>query len=45
MHLNPLGILTVPVAAPGRLVGSLADDASSNAIIKPIDAMITRTFG
>ena len=45
VHLNPLGILTVPIAALGRLVGSLADDASSNAIIKAIDTMITRAYG
>jgi toxin CcdB len=45
VHLNPLGILTVPLAALGRLVGSLADDASSNAIINAIDAAITRAYG
>ena len=45
VHLNPLGILTVPLTALGRLVGSLADDASSSVIIKAIDAMITRAYG
>jgi toxin CcdB len=45
VHLNPLGILTVPLTALGRLVGSLGDDTSSNAIIKAIDAMITRAYG
>lgn len=45
VHLNPLGILTVPTAALGRLVGPLADDVSSNAIIKAIDTMISRGFG
>ncbi len=45
VHLNPLGILTVPITALGRLVGSLADDVSSTAIIKAIDATITRAYG
>ncbi len=45
VHLYPLGILSVPLAVLGRLVGSLADDASSNAIIKAIDAVITRAYG
>ena len=45
VYLNPLGILTVPTSALGRLVGSLSDDVSSGAIINAIDAVITRAYG
>lgn len=45
VYLNPLGILTVPISALGRHVASLADDASSAAIINAIDAVITRAYG
>jgi toxin CcdB len=45
VYLNPLGILTVPIAALGRHVASLADDASNSAIINAIDAVITRAYG
>ena len=45
VRLNPLGILTIPKVALGRHVTSLADDASSSAIINAIDAVITRAYG
>ena len=45
VYLNPLGMLTVPVAVLGRRVHSLADDASAQAIINAIAAVITRTYG
>ena len=43
--LNPLGIVTVPKSALGRCVTSLANNASSSAIITAIDAVITRAYG
>jgi|SRR5215469_12501566 len=43
--LLPWQIRTVRAAALGQAVGSLADDASSAAIINAIDAVITRPYG
>ncbi|HEX4172911.1 MAG TPA: CcdB family protein [Acetobacteraceae bacterium] len=38
-------IQTVRAATLGRRIGSLADDASSSAIINAVDAVITRAHG
>jgi hypothetical protein len=38
-------IQTVRASALGPAIASLADDASSGAIINAIDAMITRAYG
>ena len=43
--LDPLTIAAVARTLLRRLVGSLADDASSGAIINAIDAVITRAHG
>jgi len=45
VYLNPLEIQTIPRSRLGKLVVSLADDVSSNAIINAIDAVITRAVG
>lgn len=43
--LDPLQIVAVNRSSLGRLVASLADDASSSAIINAVDAVITRARG
>ena len=43
--LDPLQIVAIRRSSLGRQVASLADDASSNAIINAIDAVITRAYG
>jgi toxin CcdB len=43
--LDPLQIVAIRRSVLGRLVASLADDASSSAIINAIDAVITRAYG
>ena len=43
--LDPLQIVAVPRSSLGRLITSLADDASSGAIINAIDAVISRAHG
>lgn len=43
--LDPLQIVAIQRRSLGRAVGSLADDASSSAIIAAIDAVITRAYG
>ena len=45
VFLNPLEVQTVRRSLLGKPVASLADDASSGAIINAIDAMITRAYG
>lgn len=45
VFLNPLRMLTVPTRALGPRVASLADDSAGTAIIKAIDAVITRAYG
>jgi toxin CcdB len=43
--LDPLQIVALRRSSLGRLVASLADDASSGTIINAIDAVITRAYG
>jgi toxin CcdB len=43
--LDPLQIVAIQRSSLGRVVASLADDASSGAIINAIDAVITRAHG
>jgi toxin CcdB len=43
--LDPLQIVAIRRSSLGRHVASLADDASSSAIINAIDAVITRVYG
>lgn len=43
--LDPLQIVALPRSSLGRLVTSLADDASSSAIINAVDAVISRAHG
>jgi toxin CcdB len=43
--LDALVLQTVPRESLGPLVASLADDASSDRIIKAIDLVITRAYG
>ena len=45
VYLNPLEIQTVPRSKLGKLVASLADNVSSNAVINAIDAVIIRAVG
>jgi hypothetical protein len=43
--LDPLQIVAVQRSSLGRFATSLADDASSSAIINAVDAVITRAHG
>jgi toxin CcdB len=43
--LDPFQIVPVPRGSLGQVIASLADNASSNAIINAIDAVITRACG
>ena len=45
MLLDPLQVVAIRRSSLGRLVTSLADDASSGAIINAIDAVITHAYG
>jgi CcdB protein len=45
VFLNPLRILTVPTTALGGKITSLADDASSTAVIRAINEVISRAYG
>jgi hypothetical protein len=45
VFLDALRIMNVATAALGQRVASLADDASSGAIINAIDTVITRAYG
>ena len=45
VFLNPLEVQTLRRSLLGKPVASLADDASSGAIINAIDSMISRAYG
>jgi toxin CcdB len=43
--LAPWQIFTIPTAALGPIVMSLADDHAGNLVVRAIDEMITRAYG